>query len=368
VQPQDHTQVRGRHRRTDALHSHRAPDARPGKSSDEAAYRALLTSTEPLTAAAPQVSLELDAYRALLASDAPLTPAGASRDLLGPPRRNAYQAPDGPLGVPPAQAEDNRAARRAAARTSHRAAREPLAPALFGERGRHAVMTAALIAGVGVAGVSVAAAGVARAEAAATAQPRTETASHTGLSSPVVATTFGGTAYSTAVEPEPADSTPAVAYVRTQRKVKPVPVAKSEWVNPMPEGGVTSCFGQRWGRLHAGVDLAAAEGTPIRAAGAGIVVAAGPADGYGNAVLIDHGNGYLTHYGHMSVLTVTVGQHLKTGEQIGDEGSTGHSTGPHLHFEVHEGTYKNPIEPTQWMHDHGVDIPSCVTFTDATKP
>jgi murein DD-endopeptidase MepM/ murein hydrolase activator NlpD len=110
------------------------------------------------------------------------------------------------------------------------------------------------------------------------------------------------------------------------------------------------------------VDLAAAWGTPIRAAGAGTVIAAGPAEGYGNAVLIDHGNGYLTHYGHLAAITVTVGQHVNPGEQIGNEGSTGHSTGPHLHFEVHKGTYKNPIEPTGWMHAHGVDIPGCVTL------
>ncbi|WP_239158765.1 M23 family metallopeptidase, partial [Winogradskya humida] len=147
-------------------------------------------------------------------------------------------------------------------------------------------------------------------------------------------------------------------FVVQKRKVKPLPL----WINPMPEGSVTSCFGERWGRLHAGVDLAAPSGTPIRAAGAGVVVSAGPADGYGNAVLIDHGNGYLTHYGHMSVITVVAGQPVKVGDQIGNEGSTGHSTGPHLHFEVHKGTYKNPIEPTQWMHEHGVDINGCVAF------
>jgi murein DD-endopeptidase MepM/ murein hydrolase activator NlpD len=139
------------------------------------------------------------------------------------------------------------------------------------------------------------------------------------------------------------------------------PVAAA-WVDPNPTAVVTSCFGQRWGRLHAGVDLAAPDGTPIVAAGAGVVVRAGVAEGYGNAVLIDHGNGYLTHYGHLSKITVTVGQHVAAGQQIGNEGSTGHSTGPHLHFEVHAGFYQNPIEPTEWMHQHGVDIPGCVTL------
>jgi murein DD-endopeptidase MepM/ murein hydrolase activator NlpD len=135
--------------------------------------------------------------------------------------------------------------------------------------------------------------------------------------------------------------------------------AAPAWANPNPTAVVTSCFGPRWGRLHAGVDLAAPDGTPIVAAGAGVVVRAGVAEGYGNAVLIDHGNGYLTHYGHLSAITVTVGRHVAPGQQIGNEGSTGHSTGPHLHFEVHQGYYKNPVEPIAWMHAHGVDIPGC---------
>ena len=232
------------------------------------------------------------------------------------------------------------------------------------------MVTAALVAGLGAGGVST---------ATASATPaRLDTAAHAPLVS---------SATSSAVTPAPTPvwiGSPSIATVDhdedeavrippgvlsfAKAALKPRPVPKvvpglALWVNPLPEASVTSCFGQRWGRLHAGVDLAAPDGTRIRAAGAGIVVAAGPAAGYGNAVLIDHGNGFLTHYGHMSVITVTVGQHVTAGEQIGDEGSTGHSTGPHLHFEVHQGSYKNPIEPTQWMHDHGVDIPGCVTFT-----
>ncbi|XVU26336.1 M23 family metallopeptidase [Actinoplanes sp. CA-054009] len=149
-----------------------------------------------------------------------------------------------------------------------------------------------------------------------------------------------------------------------KKRPEPVVVAAvaapdAAWVNPNPAGRVTSCFGQRWGRLHAGVDIAGPHGSPILAAGAGVVVRAGAAAGYGNAVLIDHGNGYLTHYGHMSVIAVQAGQHVAPGQRIGDEGSTGHSTGPHLHFEVHAGHYKNPIEPTRWLHEHGVQLPGC---------
>jgi murein DD-endopeptidase MepM/ murein hydrolase activator NlpD len=153
--------------------------------------------------------------------------------------------------------------------------------------------------------------------------------------------------------------------VRLKERPRPVLLAAkpatggAAWVNPNPAARTTSCFGFRWGRLHEGVDMAAPDGTPIVAAGAGVVVRAGVAEGYGNAVLIDHGDGFLTHYGHLSAITVTVGQHVAAGEQIGNEGSTGHSTGPHLHFEVHQGFYQNPIEPTAWMREHGVDIPGC---------
>jgi murein DD-endopeptidase MepM/ murein hydrolase activator NlpD len=242
----------------------------------------------------------------------------------------------------------------------HRAPRTPAGPLILGGRGRSAVLTAAVIAGVGVAGVSAAAASATPAPKVAKPTPA---AMHSDLVAPEpdvddVPATQGLADRS----PVPAGAgTPSLSAARVQRKTRPVPVAR--WVNPLPEASVTSCFGLRWGRLHAGVDLAAPDGTPIAAAGAGVVVAAGPAEGYGNAVLIDHGNGYLTHYGHMSAITVTVGQTVAAGQQIGNEGSTGHSTGPHLHFEVHAGTYKNPIEPTQWMHEHGVDIPGCVSFT-----
>jgi murein DD-endopeptidase MepM/ murein hydrolase activator NlpD len=97
---------------------------------------------------------------------------------------------------------------------------------------------------------------------------------------------------------------------------------------------ITSPFGWRWGRMHEGIDLGAAYGTPIAAAGAGTVIYAGWLGGYGNLTVIDHGGGLATAYGHQSGIAVAVGQQVARGEIIGYVGSTGHSTGPHLHFEV----------------------------------
>jgi murein DD-endopeptidase MepM/ murein hydrolase activator NlpD len=97
---------------------------------------------------------------------------------------------------------------------------------------------------------------------------------------------------------------------------------------------ITSPFGWRWGRMHEGIDLGAAYGTPIGAAAAGTVIYAGWLGGYGNLTVIDHGGGLATAYGHQSYIGVSVGQHVEQGQIIGNVGSTGHSTGPHLHFEV----------------------------------
>lgn len=97
---------------------------------------------------------------------------------------------------------------------------------------------------------------------------------------------------------------------------------------------ITSPFGWRWGRMHEGIDLGAGEGTPIAAAAAGTVIHAGWLGGYGNLVVIDHGGGISTAYGHQSSIAVSTGQAVAQGEVIGYVGNTGHSFGAHLHFEV----------------------------------
>lgn len=99
-------------------------------------------------------------------------------------------------------------------------------------------------------------------------------------------------------------------------------------------GSVVSGFGMRWGRLHEGIDITAPTGTPIWAAAAGTVIHAGWLGGYGNLVVIDHGNGLATAYAHASVILVAVGQEVAQGETVALVGSTGNSSGPHLHFEV----------------------------------
>jgi murein DD-endopeptidase MepM/ murein hydrolase activator NlpD len=96
--------------------------------------------------------------------------------------------------------------------------------------------------------------------------------------------------------------------------------------------------------MHQGQDIACGYGTAIHAAKAGTAVFAGQMSGYGNVVIIDHGGGFSTLYAHQSRMAVSQGQHVGQGDVIGYVGSTGHSTGPHLHFETRfGGTPRNPI-------------------------
>jgi murein DD-endopeptidase MepM/ murein hydrolase activator NlpD len=110
---------------------------------------------------------------------------------------------------------------------------------------------------------------------------------------------------------------------------------------------ITSPFGMRWGVLHPGLDLGVPTGTPIHAAAAGTVVWCGWMSGYGNLVMIDHHNGLATLYGHQSRVAVSCNQNVVQGQVIGYSGSTGYSTGPHLHFEVRaNGT---PVDPLGYL-------------------
>ena len=129
-------------------------------------------------------------------------------------------------------------------------------------------------------------------------------------------------------------------------------------VGPMPspsaagfiwplEGTLTSGFGYRWGRMHEGIDISVPEGTPIRAAASGTVIlmqSEYESGGYGNYTCIDHGGGLSTCYAHQSSFSTSVGAQVSQGDVIGLSGNTGHSTGPHLHFEVRiNGAATDPL-------------------------
>jgi murein DD-endopeptidase MepM/ murein hydrolase activator NlpD len=109
-------------------------------------------------------------------------------------------------------------------------------------------------------------------------------------------------------------------------------------------GPVVSGFGMRWGRLHAGVDIAVPTGTPIRAADSGRVILLGWTGGYGNYTCIDHGGGFSTCYAHQSRYGTSMGASVRQGQVIGYVGCTGHCFGPHLHFETRvNGVPQNPL-------------------------
>jgi murein DD-endopeptidase MepM/ murein hydrolase activator NlpD len=102
--------------------------------------------------------------------------------------------------------------------------------------------------------------------------------------------------------------------------------------------------------MHKGIDFAGTEGTDVVATAAGVVTWAGKMFGYGNLVEIDHGNGYRTRYGHNEALSVTVGDVVAKGEKIAVMGSTGRSTGPHVHYEVLRNGQQ--IDPQKFVYRH----------------
>ena len=130
------------------------------------------------------------------------------------------------------------------------------------------------------------------------------------------------------------DSTPAV------------PGGAPHFIWPV-NGPITSPFGQRWGTLHPGIDIGVPSGTPVHAAAAGKVVWCGWMSGYGNLVMVDHGGGYATAYGHNTRVAVSCGQEVAQGAVIAYSGCTGFCTGPHVHFEVRvNGT---PVDPLGYL-------------------
>ena len=132
--------------------------------------------------------------------------------------------------------------------------------------------------------------------------------------------------------------------------------ARPKWVVPVDHYRLTAGFGDvgLWSSIHTGQDFAAPEGTPIHAVGDGKIIFASYDGAYGNKIAIEHPDGTVTWYAHMSAFLQTSGT-VKAGDVIGRIGSTGNTTGPHLHLEVrpHNG---DPIPPLTWLRQHGIKV------------
>ncbi|MFI1014889.1 peptidoglycan DD-metalloendopeptidase family protein [Streptomyces sp. NPDC020965] len=169
------------------------------------------------------------------------------------------------------------------------------------------------------------------------------------------------------VEPAPAAAAPAESDGASQTasdtaETPAAPAAAgSGYTTPLESGGVTTSYrasGAMWSSgYHTGVDFAAATGTTVRSVGPGSVVSAGWSGSYGNEVVIQHTDGTYSQYAHLSSLAVSAGQSVTGGQQIGLSGSTGNSSGPHLHFEIRTGPdYGSDIDPVAYLRQHGVSL------------
>ncbi|MET9410142.1 M23 family metallopeptidase [Streptomyces sp. NPDC002935] len=132
------------------------------------------------------------------------------------------------------------------------------------------------------------------------------------------------------------------------------------WVAPVQTYELSAGFGsggERWAHRHTGQDFAVPIGTPVRAVGAGRVVKVSCGGAFGIEVVIEHPGGYYTQYAHLAAVAVDQGQLVATGQWIGQSGTSGNSTGPHLHFEVRvTPEMGSAIDPVPWLAEHGVDV------------
>ncbi|MCL2552132.1 MAG: M23 family metallopeptidase [Actinomycetia bacterium] len=172
-------------------------------------------------------------------------------------------------------------------------------------------------------------------------------------------------ASATAVQKQAADQKAAAAKQAADAKAaeaKKAADAKARangWVTPTTGyvlGAGYNQAGPHWAHKHSGQDFVVPSGTTVRAAHTGTVVTAGWGGAYGNNIVIKHGSQLYTQYGHLSKIEVHVGEKVTTGEEIGKSGSTGNSTGPHLHFEVRTTPYYgSSVEPLHFLRAHGVN-------------
>ncbi|MET9935678.1 MULTISPECIES: LysM peptidoglycan-binding domain-containing M23 family metallopeptidase [unclassified Streptomyces] len=157
------------------------------------------------------------------------------------------------------------------------------------------------------------------------------------------------------------DSGRAAPAAAAPKAEKSSTASSTGWVSPVALAGFSTPYhasGSMWSSgYHTGVDFIASSGTTVRAVGAGTVVSAGWSGSYGNEVVIRHEDGNYSQYAHLSSLSVSAGQSVSGGQQIGLSGSTGNSTGPHLHFEIRTTpSYGSDIDPLAYLRQHGVSL------------
>ncbi|AJZ82166.1 M23 family metallopeptidase [Streptomyces antimycoticus] len=173
-----------------------------------------------------------------------------------------------------------------------------------------------------------------------------------------------GTAFAVGAGEAPAAPSVKVA-AKAPAKKAPAKKAPKDWQTPVDKFSIGAAFGlagNLWSHNHSGQDFVVPTGTPVHAAHEGVVVKAGPNGGgdgpaYGNAIVIKHDNATYSQYAHLSRIDVRIGQTVTEGQQIGLSGSTGNSTGPHLHFEIRTTpNYGTAVEPLKFLRDHGVKV------------
>ncbi|NWF26764.1 M23 family metallopeptidase [Streptomyces sp. PKU-EA00015] len=139
-----------------------------------------------------------------------------------------------------------------------------------------------------------------------------------------------------------------------------LPEGGPEWVTPVEDYSLSAGFdsvGERWARRHTGQDFAVGIGAPVRAIGAGRVVSVSCGGGFGIEIVVEHPGGYYSQYAHLAGVTVDQGEQVRTGQWIGQAGTSGNSTGPHLHFEVRLTPYLGSgVDPLAWLRSHGVPL------------
>jgi murein DD-endopeptidase MepM/ murein hydrolase activator NlpD len=236
-------------------------------------------------------------------------------------------------------------------------------------RGRHRAIPEQRSRGLSLPGAAAAALTITATGAAVVPGLSAGTASATeGLTRPTEPAHSQAAAASTVVAPTLRDSDLTARAQRTRVHASRAQVRKNlvekreaalarahRWVAPISSYRFSSPFGGRWGRFHAGDDLAAPIGTRIGSLSSGTVIFAGQESGYGNKVEVRHWDGTVSWYAHMSSIAVRVGDDVDPGDKLGEVGNTGHSTGPHLHLEIHPDGGP-AVNPQQWLAARGLAI------------